>query len=265
MSLRTALRWTLPPLALIALAGWLRSGSTPAPGAPAPAEKKIIFFSSPPAAGFTPGQGPATLPPAAGPDRSAAVAKFVAQKNAESARDQEAFVRAGWQMVQAPPPDPKLIALDPSLLPAREAELRQQISSTSASPAQAANLARIAREAGEEQTRIAAVEALGRIGGDEAQDQLLGLLRALPDGTPARREVAPLLRPRDLSDSRAAALAQLLDSRDLDPVERKQIAFTLSLVGLRDRSALPGSVLERLSPEARALLESTASLAKLSP
>src|ERR1700687_1136378 len=108
MSLPKALRWTLPPLALCALAGWIASGQT------APRQE------APPAQ-----DGPAAIPPiAAGPDRAAAVAKFVAQKNGES-HDQESFTRAGWQMVDVPPPDPKLTSLDPSLLAAREPELRQ--------------------------------------------------------------------------------------------------------------------------------------------
>src|SRR5207247_5389858 len=110
----------------------------------------------------------------------AAVAKFVAQKNAESSRDQESFTRAGWQMVDVPPPDQKLVTLDPALLATREPELRQQIATNTPSTDQAANLGRIAREASEEQTRVAAIDALGRIRSDEAQDQLLDLLRALP-------------------------------------------------------------------------------------
>ena len=189
--------------------------------------------------------------------------KFVAQKNAESAAEKEAFLHQGWKIVHEAPPDPRLISLDPSLLAGREADLRQQISSTTASADQAKNLAAIARDAKEDATRAAAVEALGRIRGDEGQDALLGLLTELPDGTLARREVAPLLHPRDLSDPRAAKLAGLLDSSDLNAVERKQIAFTLSLVGLRDQSELPAAVLDGLSTDARALLKSTTSLARL--
>src|SRR5207244_6930489 len=140
---------TLPPLALFALAGWIASNSVSPRQDPVPPAQE---------------QGPAAnLLPAAGPDRAAAVAKFVAQKNAEASRDQESFTRAGWQMVDAPPPDAKLTALDPSLLASREPELRQQIATNTPSAGQAANLARIAREAHEEQTQVAAVEALGRI------------------------------------------------------------------------------------------------------
>lgn len=257
MSLRTALRWTLPPLALIALAGWLAS--------PQRAQLKAEPAQSN-SAGAVPAMGPAAFSPnAAGPDRLSAVQKLIAQKNSDSGRQQQQFVRAGWQMIDVPPPDAKLLALDPALLGSRESELRQQVATTVASPDRAANLARIAREGHQESTQVAAVEALGRIAGDAAQDQLLDLLHTLPDGTLARREVAPLLHPRDLADPRAAQLAQLLDSTDLNAVEKKQVAFTLSLVALRDRSSLPQGALDALSQDARALLASTTSLAQLRP
>ncbi len=255
MPFRTALRWTLPPLALIALAGWFMSSATPA--------QERAADASPQGVGMVPAPGPAAQPQiAAGPVRLAAVQKFVAQKNAESARERENFVHEGWKLVQVAPPDMKLVALDPSLLKAREAELRQQIASTTASPEQTKNLARMAREAAEEATQVAVVDALGRIGSEESQDALLDLLHTLPDSSRPRRDVAPLLHPRDLADPRAATLARLLDARELDPAERKQIAFTLSLVGLRDRSTLPDAVAAQLSPDARALLASTSSLAQ---
>lgn len=267
MSLPTALRWTLPPLALLALAGWLAS---PQLAQGQPAGKKINFFSAGEqeqgGAGAVPARGPAAFPPnAAGPDRLSAVQQQVAENNAGSGRQQQEFVRAGWQLVEVPPPDASLAALDPALLGAREAELRQQMATTVAAPDRAANLSRIAREAREEPTQVAAVEALGRIASDAAQDQLVELLHALPDGALARREVAPLLHPRDLADPRAAQLARLLDAADLNGVEKKQIAFTLALVSLRDRSTLAPSVLAALSPDARALLASTTSLAQLRP
>ena len=258
MSLRRALRWTLPPLALVALAGWL--ASTPLADRAKPAATE----PPPQAAGTVPAQGPAAFPPnAAGPDRLSAVQKFVAQKNAEARAQKEAFERDGWHLDHAAPPDAKLIALDPSLLATREADLRQQIATTTSSPDQAKNLEQIARNAREEATKAAAIDSLGRMKSDEGQDALLNLLDALPDGSFARREIAPLLRPRDLSDPRAEKLALLLDSRSLNPVERKQIAFTLSLISLRDRSSLPESVLSQLSTDARALLAQTTSLARL--
>jgi hypothetical protein len=69
----------LPPLALIALAGWLAAPRI----AHGPAEATTV----PQSAGMFPVRGPAAQPPsAAGPDRLAAVEKFVAQKNEESGR-----------------------------------------------------------------------------------------------------------------------------------------------------------------------------------
>src|SRR5438270_2538313 len=104
MPFRRALRWTLPPLALIALSGWLAS---------TPLAERAQQAAPPTLAGTVPAEGPAAEPPtAAGPDRLAAVQKFVAQKNAESSQRGE-FVRAGWTIVQAAPPDPKLVGLDP--------------------------------------------------------------------------------------------------------------------------------------------------------
>ena len=257
MSLRKALRWTLPPLALIALAGWYTSTTSPRFSAAAD-------DASPHAAGMVPARGPAAQPPsAAGPASQAAVQKFVQQKNSEN-QERDNFVHAGWTLVKTAPPDAQLVSLDPKLLKeGREQELRVQIASTSASDSEAANLGRIARDANEEATRVAAVEALGRIRSDGAQDQLLGLLKDLPEGTMARTQVAPLLHPRDLSDSRAGTLAALLDSHDITPVERQQIAFTLSMVGLRDRSQLPDGVTQKLSSDSRSLLAQMTDLAQL--
>ena len=257
MSLRKVLRWTLPPLALLALAGWYHSSATPS-FAPAADD------ASPRMAGMVPALGPAAVPPnAAGPDSANAVRKFVQQKNAENG-DRENFVHAGWTLVKTAPPDTQLTALDPSLMrEGREQELRVQIASTSASDSQAAHLGQIAREATDDATKVAAVESLGRIRSDGSFDQLLGLLKDLPEGTMARSQVAPLLQPKDLGSSRAGALAALLDSHEVTATERQQIAFTLALVGLRDQSELPSAVTDRLSQDSRALLARMTDLAQL--
>lgn len=213
---------------------------------------------------MVPAQGPAAAPPnAAGPASAAAVQKFVAQKNSENA-DRENFVHQGWKLVQTAPPDSQLVAFDPSLVKdGREQELRVQMASTSAAAGDAANLGAVARAAGEEPTRVAAVEALGRIRSEGAQDELLGLLKDLPEGTLARSQVAPLLHPRSLTDARAATLAGLLDSHEVTAVERQQIAFTLALVGLRDQSELPQAVADKLSSDSRTLLAQMSNLARL--
>src|SRR5207244_842947 len=65
-----------------------------------------LTSSSPHLSGMVPAPCPAAFPQgAAGPDSSAAVGNFVAQKNAESARERENFLHQGWQLVEVPPPE----------------------------------------------------------------------------------------------------------------------------------------------------------------
>src|SRR6266542_3303937 len=132
--------------------------------------------------------------------RERLVAATVAERNRGGEQQQEAFHRAGWTLVTTPPPDARLVALDPGLLPAREGELRQQIASTVASPAAASRLREIVRAAREPATRVAAVDALGRIGTAESQGALEQLLGELPAEDEARRHIVPLLRPRSLDE-----------------------------------------------------------------
>src|SRR5262249_39605411 len=122
-------------------------------------------------------------------DKRAAVEATVQKRNRESGRDTEAFTRAGWTMVGEAPPDPRPTAPDPALLQGRERELRVQMASTVATPELAPRLGQIARDAHDPATRVAAVEALGRIGTREAQSQLLGLLPTLPADDDARRQL----------------------------------------------------------------------------
>lgn len=224
--------------------------SSAAPPSPAPSH----------ATSAAPSLSPARAP---APRSPSAIAAEVAEKNRPAAAEQKAFAADGWRMVDAPPPDPRLTAYDPALVRGREAELRGQLASTTAAPEHVGNLREIAADRGaEESTRTLAVEALGRVRGDEAQEALLSLLETLPSDDPVRRHVVPLLRPAALDDPRAAQLAARLDARASTPVERQQLAFTLALVGLRDGSALPRPVLDGLSPDARALLERMTTLAK---
>src|SRR5262249_10905125 len=109
MPIRRVLHWMLPPLALVGLVAWFASTSTPI-------AKQAEKTPTPPLVGMLPAPQP---PRAAGPDSLAAVEKFVAQKNSEG--EAQKFVKAGWHIDDAPPPDPKLLALDPSLLKSREA------------------------------------------------------------------------------------------------------------------------------------------------
>ncbi len=196
--------------------------------------------------------------------REAAVQALVASRNRASDEERAAFEAAGWTFVAAPEPDHRVVALDPSLLGRDEAALRVQIASTAAGPAHVANLAAIARGASALPTRLAAVEALGRVGDEPAQRALLALLGAgLPEDDPVRREVAPLLRPPHLDHPLAAELAALLEGSVATSVEKRQVALTLALIGLRD-GVTPGSdAPPALSPAGRRLVSDAMQL--LSP
>jgi hypothetical protein len=191
--------------------------------------------------------------------RRRSVEETVAARNRENARQAEAFTRGGWTMVATEPPDPRLVALDPALVNGHERELRAQIASTVAAPELAPRLSKIAQTAHEPATRVAAVDALGRIGTREAQAELMALLPALPPDDEARRQIVPLLRPRALDDEWAGRLAALLDGNTLTATEKKQLAFTLALVGLRDGMKLPDGA---VSPAAKQLIAEMAALAQ---
>jgi hypothetical protein len=192
--------------------------------------------------------------------RVQAVAATVANRNANAHSDDAAFVRAGWKMVATAPPDRRLLALDPSLLQGHERELRVQIASTLPAPGMAKNLARIAAEAHEPITRVDAVEALGRLGGAEAQHELLGLVDKLGPEDEARHQLMPLLRPSSLDDDETPRLTALLDSPMTTAAEKQQIAFTLALIGLRDGMKLPATV--KVSPAGQKLIDSMTLLAQ---
>jgi hypothetical protein len=194
----------------------------------------------------------------------AQVEALVAAHNAEAGKQEETFRKAGWTMVSVPPPDEKLVHYDPALLDARERELRMQLASTVPGRADVAHVAEIARRARLADTRFTAVDALGRVGGVEAQSALIDLLLNgnLPADDDGRRAITPLIRPTALDDPMAATMARLLDSPKLTPVERQQMAFTLALVGMRDGMTLDPSVLDSLTPGSRALIDQMKALAQ---
>jgi hypothetical protein len=198
------------------------------------------------------------LAPAADHADVTRVASLVRSRNLAGHAQHEHAVADGWVYTDTPSPDERLLALDPALLPGREAELRDQLASTTPAPALAGRVAFIVRSARDESTRMAAVEALGRMPGDGAQRELMDLLTVSPLATddPARALVAPRLRPLDLDDPLATDLALLLDSPLLAQLERQQVATTLALIARRDGTRLPDETLELLSPAARALLAS---------
>jgi hypothetical protein len=129
-------------------------------------------------------------------DSARRVAETVARRNRAERDSATLFVDAdGWRRVVAPPPDPRLLKLDPSLLDGREPELRLQLASTSLQPEQAGRAALIARRARAVETRIAAIEALGRAG-EAGQRELVALLSSMRDDDPARALIEWLLRPQ---------------------------------------------------------------------
>lgn len=238
------------------------SGGSAVPGvAPAAAATADSAPPAAPATALPSAARPAAIPPLAPAALVAQVRRTVEDNNRAAAADRRAAEEAGWEMVEVPPPDARLTKLDPSLLPSREAELRTQLASTTASPAEVDNLAEIARRASEDQTRVLAVEALGRVGA-EGQEKLLALLDQLPQDDRARREVMPLLRPASIDSPLAAALAARLDQGHLNEAERKQAAFTLALLSLRDGRPLPATVYDTLSEGSRALLAAMDRLAR---
>ena len=257
-----SLKWIGGPILLLAALGWMVGFGQASASAGTSQDQAALAGAGHLASSL----GPAAdrdLSPAAQASGLREVQRINAERNKAGEADKKAFRDDGWELVKTDAPDAKLVALDPALLEGREDELRVQIASTVASPAQAGKLADIAVRAQQPETRTAAVEGLGRIGGEAAQRELFKLLTgsSLDAADPARRAVAPLLRPSDLSDPFASELAAQLDSDKLTAVERKQLAFTLSLVGLRDGTQLPEAALQSLSPAARELLKSMTALA----
>jgi hypothetical protein len=189
-----------------------------------------------------------------------AIAAELAARNRVAAADRNAFLADGWVLVEGvPPPEARLGDLDPSLMSqGRSAELRVQLASVSPSRRHAPALRTLALTATEPALRAAAIDALGRVKGDGGQAVLLELL--VDERIPDDLGVAARLRPVDLDDELAAHMADLLGDERVSAVERKQLAFTLALVGERDGMTLPDPVLATLSPAARALLDETRAL-----
>jgi len=206
-------------------------------------------------------------PAPVGLDRSQSltdVQRIVAERNRAAKKDEDAFRADGWQMVVTDPPDHRVTSFDPALIArGREEDLRHQLVTTVPAAGDVRNVARIAVEASDQRTRFAAVDALAHSRADEAQAALIDLLIGgqLDADDFVRRQIAPLLRPRDLDDPIALRMAALLDDPRLTAVERRQIAFTLGLVSIRAGMTLPEATLASLSPDARARLDEARALA----
>lgn len=235
-------------LAALGLSAWLlKSGGSISQAAPAPMAAAASSHAT-----------PGAIPNAQERARLLAnVENVVKMRNHEAREQRRAFEADGWEVTQGgTPPDDRLVGYDPKLLKDREAELREQISSTTAKPEDAHNLAQIATQAKELETRWHAVESLYRIAGEEGQKELFGLLRdgSLAPTDQARSLIAPRLQPEALDTSYAADLARLLDSPTLLLVEKVQIATNLAILALRDGTSLSPQLIASLSPASQSLL-----------
>jgi hypothetical protein len=189
----------------------------------------------------------------------------VARNNAAPVAQRRAFAAAGWTFVDVPAPDPALMSASPELLPAREAELRAQLLSAPPGEEELQNVAVIATQARDSETRVAAVEALARMGPGDPQRALLDVMRQLDPADPARRSLVALLHPESMADPIARDLIALLDAASISDDEKDQIAMTVSLTALRDGDGLPAQLADEISPSARALVDHMIRLAQHEP
>ena len=159
-----------------------------------------------------------------------AVADEVDRRNRETRNERDAFQNAGWTFVETAPPDPAIVDLDPAKLDGHEAELRAQLVSTTAPPEQAPRVLAIAERARDVATRVAAAEALGRMGsnGQEALMQLLSHGK-LDAGDAARAVAAQTILPPIGDPALTHDLDELVRSPALTTDERTQLTLTLAI------------------------------------
>ncbi|MGZ3450615.1 MAG: hypothetical protein ACXVEF_13525 [Polyangiales bacterium] len=180
---------------------------------------------------------------------------IVAANNVVSAKQAKAFTDDGWVLVDAPPPDPLLLSASPTLIGKRERELRWQLSSAPPDEKYLSNVVTIATDAHDAETRVAAVEAIARMGAGDPRFALVSVMKKLAKTDPARRALVPLLRPTSTTDALTIVIAALLDDSTVTPDERKTLAMTLAVVALHEGSPLPADVVESMTPAARALFD----------
>lgn len=193
------------------------------------------------------------------------VEAIVARNNAALLAQRRAFEADGWTFVEVAAPDPALVAASPELLATREAELRAQLLSAAPGEEQLQNVATIATQARDSETRVAAVEAIARMGPGDPQRALLEVMRQLDPADPARRRLVALLHPESTADPIARDLIALLDAPSVTDDEKDQIAMTVSLSALRDGDGLPSHLADEMSPSARALVDHMILLAQHEP
>lgn len=190
------------------------------------------------------------------------VQAIVDSKNAALEDQRRAFAADGWTFVDAPAADPALTSASPDLLPSREAEIRAQLLSAPPGRDRLENVAAIAVRASESETRVAAVEAIARMGAGEPQRALLSVMGALDPSDPARRALVPLLRPASTADPIALELITLLDARWVTSDEKDQIALTIVLVVAGEGGELPSELVFAMSVDATARIDRMTLLAR---
>ena len=193
------------------------------------------------------------------------VEAIVAKNNAALQVQRRALAADGWTLVDVAAPDPALTAASPELLPAREADLRAQLLSAPPGAERLENVAAIATRARDDETRVAAVEALARMGPGDPQRSLLDVMRQLDPADPARRRLVALFHPGSMADPIARDLIALLEVPSVTGDEKEQIAMTVSLVALREGDALPSELTDEMSSSARALIDHMMLLAQRAP
>jgi len=193
------------------------------------------------------------------------VEAIIARNNAALLAQRRAFEADGWTFVEVAAPDPALVTASPELLATREAELRAQLLSAPPGREHLQNVATIATQARDAETRVAAVDALARMGPGDPQRALLDVMRQLDPVDPARRTLVALLHPEGTADPIARDLIALLDAPSVTDDERDQIAMAVSLSVLRDGEGLPSHLAHEMSRSARALVEHMILLAQEEP
>jgi len=204
----------------------------------------------------------AAAPPAARPalpaDRAAsrvsaelaAVRDYNTAQQRAAMEEEEKFLEQGWSIVKTTPPDAALVALDPTLLPAREHELRAQLESATLPDGAVDHARLIAARATEARTRRAAVDALGRNDSARAQAALRHLFDSFGDDAD-KHLVVGHLRPKSVDDESTAWLVERLGKDGISDDLKKQMTFALALVSLatagKDGDPL-APLLERVPP-----------------
>lgn len=183
------------------------------------------------------------------------VEAVVAAKNAEPSQNAKAFTDDGWALVDAAPPDPLSTSMSPTLIGKRESELRLQLSSAPPDRKYLANVVTVATDAHDAATRVAAVEAIARMGAGDPQFALVSVMKKLPKTDAARIALVPLLQPASTTDALTVVIAALLDDAAVAADERKTLAMTLAAVATHEGTTLPTDVLDSMTKEARALFD----------